>query len=104
MLIFLNCCAKLILNHFFLQRCYLHENETCNSASKNGSLCSFYSRLTPPDIYIIQVEAQKAYGIIKYDITYWDLNTISKCHFIFLCTFIKIYPLLFFVFKEKSVN
>ena len=84
MLMFLNCCTKLMLNHFFLQRCYVRENDTCNSTSKAGSSCSFYSSLTPPDIYIIQVEAKNAYGIIKSDITYWDLTTISKCRFIFL--------------------
>ncbi|KAI4561284.1 hypothetical protein MJG53_012347 [Ovis ammon polii x Ovis aries] len=59
-------------------RCYLRENDTCISTSENGSSCSFYSRLTPPDIYIIQVEAENAYGIIKSDITYWDLYTVAK--------------------------
>ncbi|XP_010851807.1 PREDICTED: interleukin-31 receptor subunit alpha isoform X3 [Bison bison bison] len=58
--------------------CYVRENDTCNSTSKAGSSCSFYSSLTPPDIYIIQVEAKNAYGIIKSDITYWDLTTITK--------------------------
>ncbi|XP_065761584.1 interleukin-31 receptor subunit alpha [Muntiacus reevesi] len=57
---------------------YLHDSDTCTSTSENGSSCSFYSRLTLPDIYIIQVEAQNAYGIIKSDITYWDLYTITK--------------------------
>lgn len=91
MVMFLNCCTKLMLNYFFLQSIYGRISDTCNSTSERGSSCSFlYPRISIPDYSTIQVEAQNADGIIESDITHWNLNTVSKCHFMFLYTFCRL--------------
>ncbi|XP_037385258.1 interleukin-31 receptor subunit alpha [Talpa occidentalis] len=60
---------------------YGKNNDNCttnNSRSEDHVSCSFHSRITPPDIYTIQVEAQNADGMIKSNTTNWSLETILK--------------------------
>lgn len=100
---FSNCCAKLMLNHFFFQSIYGKRNDTCNSTSETRASCSFLLHITNIDNYTIQVEAQNADGIIESDITHWRLDDISKCYFIFLRTLsLKDNPT--HLFKEIPVN
>ncbi|KAG8519799.1 Interleukin-31 receptor subunit alpha, partial [Galemys pyrenaicus] len=52
---------------------------TNNFRSEDHVSCSFpYPRITLPDNYTIQVEAQNADGIIKSNTTVWNLETILK--------------------------
>lgn len=85
MTLFPNCCTKLMLNCFFLQSSYGYKSDICstdNSTRGNHASCSFLPpTITNPDNYTIQVEAQNADGIMKSDITYWNLDAISKYHF-----------------------
>lgn len=91
MAVCLNCCIKLMLNHFFLQSSYGHKSDICspdNSASGNHASCSFLPpTITNPDNYTIQVEAQNADGIIKSDTTHWSLDAISKLIFLYTLLF-----------------
>ncbi|XP_008568262.1 PREDICTED: interleukin-31 receptor subunit alpha, partial [Galeopterus variegatus] len=52
---------------------------TNSSTSENRASCSFFPpRITNPDNYTIEVEAQNADGIIKSDTTRWSLDAIVK--------------------------
>uniref|UniRef100_A0A2R9AHA9 Interleukin 31 receptor A n=1 Tax=Pan paniscus TaxID=9597 RepID=A0A2R9AHA9_PANPA len=57
-----------------------HDNCTTNSStSENRASCSFFlPRITIPDNYTIEVEAENGDGIIKSDMTYWRLENIAK--------------------------
>ncbi|XP_015997801.2 interleukin-31 receptor subunit alpha isoform X3 [Rousettus aegyptiacus] len=58
---------------------YGQKNDICSSTSENGASCSFFlPRITNPDNYTIQVEAQNSDGIIESDITHWRLDYIIK--------------------------
>ncbi|XP_037655160.1 interleukin-31 receptor subunit alpha [Choloepus didactylus] len=52
---------------------------TSNFMSGNHASCSFfYPNVTNPDDNTIEVEAQNADGIIKSDVTHWNLDNIVK--------------------------
>uniref|UniRef100_A0A2I2ZNI7 Interleukin 31 receptor A n=1 Tax=Gorilla gorilla gorilla TaxID=9595 RepID=A0A2I2ZNI7_GORGO len=57
-----------------------HDNCTTNSStSENRASCSFFlPRITIPDNYTIEVEAENGDGVIKSDTTYWRLENIAK--------------------------
>nr|XP_055107629.1 interleukin-31 receptor subunit alpha isoform X2 [Symphalangus syndactylus] len=57
-----------------------HDNCTTNSStSENRASCSFFlPRITIPDNYTIEVEAENGDGVIKSDMTYWRLEDIAK--------------------------
>ncbi|XP_054431342.1 interleukin-31 receptor subunit alpha [Pteronotus mesoamericanus] len=55
-----------------------NDHDTCNSTSEDRASCSFYHRITYPDQYTIQVQAQNADGTVESDATTWDLDTIVK--------------------------
>uniref|UniRef100_A0A8I3PWN8 Interleukin-31 receptor subunit alpha n=1 Tax=Canis lupus familiaris TaxID=9615 RepID=A0A8I3PWN8_CANLF len=61
---------------------YGYKSDICstdNSTRGNHASCSFLPpTITNPDNYTIQVEAQNADGIMKSDITYWNLDAIMK--------------------------
>ncbi|XP_032259447.1 interleukin-31 receptor subunit alpha [Phoca vitulina] len=61
---------------------YGHKSDICptdNSTRGNHASCSFLPpTITNPDNYTIQVEAQNPDGIIKSDITHWNLDAIMK--------------------------
>lgn len=79
------------------------KNDSCRTTSENGASCSF-PRTVNIGNYYIQVEAQNADGIIASDVTHWNLDDISKCYFIFLCTLsLKDNPLHLFK-KDISVD
>ncbi|XP_007970975.2 interleukin-31 receptor subunit alpha [Chlorocebus sabaeus] len=57
-----------------------HDNcTTSSSTSENRASCSFFlPRITIPDNYTIEVEAENADGVIKSDMTCWRLEDIAK--------------------------
>ncbi|XP_006891605.1 PREDICTED: interleukin-31 receptor subunit alpha [Elephantulus edwardii] len=56
-----------------------HQNKSDICTSKNRASCSFFHpRVTYPDVYIIEVEAQNKDGISKSDTTVWTLDNIVK--------------------------
>nr|AAL36452.1 CRL3 protein [Homo sapiens] len=57
-----------------------HDNCTTNSStSENRASCSFFlPRITIPDNYTIEVEAENGDGVIKSHMTYWRLENIAK--------------------------
>lgn len=87
---FPNHCTKLMLNNFFLQSAFGKKHDNCttsSSTSENRASCSFFlPRITIPDNYTIEVEAENGDGIIKSDMTCWRLEDIGKCYLIFLYT------------------
>uniref|UniRef100_A0A2K6CUJ5 Interleukin-31 receptor subunit alpha n=1 Tax=Macaca nemestrina TaxID=9545 RepID=A0A2K6CUJ5_MACNE len=57
-----------------------HDNcTTSSSTSENRASCSFFlPRITIPDNYTIEVEAENGDGVIKSDMTCWRLEDIAK--------------------------
>uniref|UniRef100_A0A452TW10 Interleukin-31 receptor subunit alpha n=1 Tax=Ursus maritimus TaxID=29073 RepID=A0A452TW10_URSMA len=60
---------------------YGYKSDVCpaDNSTRGNASCSFLPpTITNPDNYTIQVEAQNADGIIKSDITHWNLDAIMK--------------------------
>uniref|UniRef100_A0A7N5KL01 Interleukin 31 receptor A n=1 Tax=Ailuropoda melanoleuca TaxID=9646 RepID=A0A7N5KL01_AILME len=60
---------------------YGYKSDICptDNSTRGNASCSFLPpTITNPDNYTIQVEAQNADGIIKSDITHWNLDAIMK--------------------------
>ncbi|KAM6156515.1 interleukin-31 receptor subunit alpha [Erethizon dorsatum] len=58
---------------------YIRKSFTCTSTSSTAASCTFsHQIIAAPDNCNIEVKAQNADGIIKSDITHWQLNDIVK--------------------------